>query len=68
MRIGRRLARLADQRLQLRNPSRHPLNHLVLRKQQLVLLGLGQDMKRGWWHRQFESNLDSLRNPFLPTP
>lgn len=68
MRVLRGLARLADQGFQFRNPGRQALNHLVLRKEQLVLLGFGQDMKRGWRHRQFESNLDSPRKSFLPTP
>lgn len=44
MRILRGLARLADQGFQLGNP----LDHLVLGKQQLVLLGIGQNMKRRW--------------------
>lgn len=68
MRVLRGLARLADQGFQFRNPGRQALNHLVLRKEQLVLLGFGQDMKRGWCHRQFESNPDSQRKSFLPTP
>jgi len=68
MRILRSLARLPDQRLQLRNPRGHPLDHLVLGKQQIVLLGFGQNMKRGWCHPQDESNSDSQRKPFLPTP
>lgn len=50
MRILRGPARLAHQRLQFRNPRSHPLDHLMLRKQQIVLLGLGQDMKRGRCH------------------
>jgi hypothetical protein len=49
-------------------PSRKALDHLILRKQQIVLLGLGQHMKRGWCHGQFESSTRSPRKPFLPTP
>lgn len=67
MRILRGLARLADQGFQFRNPPGHPLDHLVLRKQQVVLLGLGQYMKRGRGHRQFESPPNAARKPFLPT-
>jgi len=46
MRVLRCLARLADQRLKFRNPRCQPLDHLILRKQQIVLLGLGQNMKQ----------------------
>ena len=67
MRVLRGLARLAHQRLKLGYARRHPLDHLVLRKQQRILLSLGQDMKRGRCHPQLESNLDSSRKPFLPT-
>lgn len=68
MRVLRGLARLADQRLQFRNPRSHPLDHLVLRKQQIVLLSFGQNMKRGWSHGQFKSSSRPPRKPFLPTP
>jgi len=67
MRILRGLPRLADKRLQFQNPRSHPLDHLILRKQQIVLLGLGQNMKRGRCHPYGEPNPDSQRKPFLPT-
>jgi len=50
MRILRGFAGLAHQCLQFRNPRSHPLDHLILREQQIVLLGFAQDMKRGWCH------------------
>jgi len=46
MRIPGCLARRADQGFQLGNPRYQSLDHLVLREQQLVLLGFGQHMKR----------------------
>ena len=62
------LARLACQALKFRDPRRHPLDHLVLRKQKLDLLCFAQHMKRGWRQSKGESNSESPRNPFLPTP
>jgi hypothetical protein len=67
MRILRGLARRANQRLQFRNPRSHPLVHLILRKQEFILLGIGQNMKQGRCPRQLESNPNPQRNPFLPT-
>jgi hypothetical protein len=61
------LARLANQALKFDNPRCHPLDHLVLRKQKLILLSFAQHMKRGWGHPKGESNSESPRNPFLPT-
>ncbi len=68
MRVLRRLARLADQRLQFGNPRCHTLDHIVLREQKVVLLGFAQDMKRGRRHAQGESGIHMPRNLFLPTP
>lgn len=53
--------------LKFRNPRRHTLDHLVLRKQKFVLLSFAQHMKRGWGHPKGESNSESPRNHFLPT-
>ena len=48
MRIGRRLARLAHQRLKFRDPSGQPLDHLLLLKQQAILFGFAQTKARFW--------------------
>lgn len=68
MRILRGLARFADQCFQFRNPRRQTLDHLVLRYQQLVLLGVTQDMKRGQGHPKLESASNPPRKPFLSAP